>query len=204
MSAPIEQYINSQGQWSSLLILLREIALSTSMEENLKWGVPVYGFGKKNLVGIAAFKYHCALWFYQGALLEDAAGKLIKPQDDPAKAMRQWRFTSPDEVVEYAETIQDYMLQAIQNHLQGKEIKPEKQPEPEMPIVLKQLLDDHKNLAAAFLNLKPGRKKEFIQYIAQAKRIETQEARLKKIAQLLNEGDCTNSTMLANTIVSDL
>lgn len=55
-----------------------EIVLSTQLQVAIKWGAPIYTFDGKNIVGLAAFKSHIALWFFQGALLKDRNKKLIK------------------------------------------------------------------------------------------------------------------------------
>ena len=51
-----EEYIANNKDWQQALILLRDILLSTQMTETIKWGVPVYTFERKNIVGIAGFK----------------------------------------------------------------------------------------------------------------------------------------------------
>jgi hypothetical protein len=36
------------------------------LEEAIKWGMPSFLFRGKIVCGIAGFKAHCALWFWQG------------------------------------------------------------------------------------------------------------------------------------------
>jgi len=69
------EFISKQTHWKSTLNLLREIILSTGLEETIKWGIPVYTYDKKNIVGIGSFKSYAGLWFFQGALLKDANKK---------------------------------------------------------------------------------------------------------------------------------
>jgi uncharacterized protein YdeI (YjbR/CyaY-like superfamily) len=87
-----EEYIANNKDWQKSLILLRDILLSTQMTETIKWGVPVYTFEGKNIVGTTAFKSYVGLWFFQGALLKDKKKKLINAQTGKTKALRQWRF----------------------------------------------------------------------------------------------------------------
>ena len=78
-----EQYLIKNPQWSACLVLLRELVLSISgFTETIKWGIPVYEYKGKNVAGIAAFKAHVALWFYQGALLEDRSNVLMNAQEE--------------------------------------------------------------------------------------------------------------------------
>lgn len=60
-----EEYIASNKAWQQSLIMLRDILLSTQMTETVKWGVPVYTFLGKNIVGIAAFKSYAGLFFFR-------------------------------------------------------------------------------------------------------------------------------------------
>ena len=121
-----EEYIANNKDWQQSLILLRDILLSTQMTEIIKWGVPVYTFERKNIVGTAAFKSYVGLWFFQGALLKDKKKKLINAQEGKTKALRQWRFNSVKEIEAESETIKLYLEEAILNQKQGKEIKPER------------------------------------------------------------------------------
>lgn len=40
--------------------------------EDIKWGMPAFIYNDKILCGLAAFKAHCALWFWEG---KDVVGK---------------------------------------------------------------------------------------------------------------------------------
>lgn len=47
------------------------------MTEAIKWNYPVYFLGKKNVVNLFYPKYYVGIWFMQGALLKDSAGRLV-------------------------------------------------------------------------------------------------------------------------------
>jgi len=74
-------------------------------------------------VSYGGFKNHFALWFQNGVFLKDPYKVLISSNDN-TKALRQWRFTSMDEIDE--KKILEYVKEAVQNSKNGKEIKPEK------------------------------------------------------------------------------
>ncbi|MFZ0490545.1 MAG: DUF1801 domain-containing protein, partial [Salegentibacter sp.] len=63
-----EEYIAKHQKWDEELNILREMLLSTELGESIKWGAPVYTLNNKNVVGLGAFKNHCGLWFFNGAL----------------------------------------------------------------------------------------------------------------------------------------
>ncbi|MGH1365948.1 MAG: YdeI/OmpD-associated family protein [Calditrichia bacterium] len=185
MSNPIETYIAKHPKWQELLITLRNALLENDLEENLKWGIPVYGFGTKNVIGLAAFKNHTGLWFYNGALLEDAAGKLTNAQEGKTEAMRHWRFASIDELD--VDMVKKYVQEAIENQKNGREVIIEKK-ELIVPELLQQEFDKDSELAAAFARFSPSKQRDFAEYIANAKREETKLKRLEKILPLILSG----------------
>ena len=65
------------------------------------------------------------LWFFNGAFLKDKKKHLINANEGVTKSLRQWRFTSKEEINE--KEILAYILEAIENEKQEKIIKPEKQ-----------------------------------------------------------------------------
>ena len=76
----VDQYIETHPSWEQELLFLREILQNTELEECIKWGAPVYALDGKNVVGMAAFKNHCALWFFNGALLKENTALLYNAQ----------------------------------------------------------------------------------------------------------------------------
>src|SRR5690606_5232543 len=119
-----EEYILNASHGKEILIILREIIRLTELVETIKWGSPVYTINEKNVVGIGSFKSYAGLWFFQGALLKDEEKVLINAQTDVTKALRQWRFSTVDEIDD--KLILKYLHEAIQNQKQGKEHKPDR------------------------------------------------------------------------------
>jgi len=181
-----EEYILSVGQWQAAMIKLREIGLASGLIENIKWGIPVYSHQGKNVMGIAAFKTYAALWFYQGALLEDKQKKLINAQEGTTKALRQWRFSSIEDID--AELIQAYILESIQNVEQGKEIKATKKEAFEIPEELLAEFEQSQELVKRFYSFSESKQREFANYVCKAKRKETRYQRIEKIIPLLMDG----------------
>ncbi|RMF58752.1 MAG: hypothetical protein D6748_07920 [Calditrichaeota bacterium] len=184
----VDAYIEKHPQWREALTRLREIILSTSMEETIKWGAPVYTVNGKNVVGMGAFKSYVGLWFFQGALLKDEQKKLMNAQEGKTKALRQWRFQSPEEIEADAELIQSYIQEAINNQLQGKEIKADRSKPLIIPEELQEKLFSNSELAERFAALSKSCQREYAEYIAEAKRPETRLRRLEKIIPMIMEG----------------
>ncbi|HET8854585.1 MAG TPA: YdeI/OmpD-associated family protein [Salinimicrobium sp.] len=182
-----EEYIKKHEKWQEELSGLREILLSTELLETIKWGAPAYTIDGKNVIGIAAFKNHYALWFFNGALLRQNTALLVNAQEGKTSGMRQIRFTweeKPD-----PEQLRKYVLEAIENQKEGKEIKPKRNTtKPEIPEELKNEMQKDPNLKNDFDHLTPGKQREYAAYISEAKRAETRKKRLEKIIPMIREG----------------
>jgi len=52
----VEEYIENNSHFGGALHLLRDIIISTNLNESVKWSAPVYDLNGKNIVGLGAFK----------------------------------------------------------------------------------------------------------------------------------------------------
>lgn len=181
----VEEYLSKHTEYAAELTKLREILNSTELVETVKWGIPTYTINGKNVVGIGAFKSYTGLWFFNGSFLSDPKGLLINAQEGKTKGMRQMRFENVDAIDE--EVVRAYVLEAIENQKQGKEIKPEKKPLV-LPEELKEALSKDVRLSEQFDSLTPGKQKEYGEYIADAKRTDTKLKRLEKIIPMILNG----------------
>tara|TARA_Y100000782_G_scaffold66442_1_gene72292 strand:+ start:28497 stop:29099 length:603 start_codon:yes stop_codon:yes gene_type:complete len=183
----IEAYFYNKvsDQQREQLLIIREAVLTCGidLQETLKWGTPTY-VGKSNVCGLAAFKHHIAIWFFQGVFLNDFDGVLEAAQDK-TKALRQWRF-SIDAIIT-PELVKKYVKEAALNDLDGKVMKPVKKAALPTPDYIKSFLKGEK-LLDSFNKMSPSHRREFIEYVDEAKREETKLRRLKKMAALLQQG----------------
>lgn len=168
------------------LEILKSIIRKTSLVETIKWGTDVYTYQGKNVVGIVGFKNFFCLWFYNGVFLEDNNKVLFNAQEGKTKALRQWRFSSKDEINE--NLILEYINEAIENERKGRIWKAEKSPVPPIPAILQTEFVKDKKLKSAFEKLSPFRQKEYIEHIDAAKKIETRKSRLEKILPMISGG----------------
>ncbi len=174
-------------EWPTEMETLREILLTTELEETLKWGMPTYTINGKNVVGLGSFKEHFALWFHQGVFLKDPKGLLINAQTGKTVGLRHMRFTSGKEIKK--RIVKQYVLEAIQNQKDGLMIKSKKKvSKVAMPKELEQAFKKTKNLKAFYEALTPGRQKDVCEYIDGAKRQSTRDQRLEKSIELMKEG----------------
>ena len=183
----VQEYIETHPTWEKELESLRAIMQNTELEECIKWGAPVYALEGKNVAGIAAFKNHCALWFFNGALLKENTILLYNAQEGKTKALRQIRFEKGDKIE--PEILQKYVVEAIQNQREGKEIKPVPSKELVVPSELKAAFKEDKDMENSFQQLTKGKQREYADYISQAKRETTKQSRLEKIKPMIKNGE---------------
>jgi uncharacterized protein YdeI (YjbR/CyaY-like superfamily) len=188
----VEAYILNFPEWEDKLRLLRNIILKNAhTEETLKWNIPVYTVDGKNIIGLSAFKSHVGLWFFQGALLKDGAKVLVNAQEGKTQAMRHWKFKASDAISEAL--VQHYIDEAVQYQKDGKTVLMKKKSTVvELPIELKAAFDSNHSLKIAFEALSNYKQKEYIEYIATAKRVATKESRLAKILPMILDGKGLN------------
>lgn len=167
---------------------LRHLILKTGLTETVKWKGPVYVHNGQNVVGIAAFKEHFGLWFFQGALLKDPLRVLVNAQAGKTHAMRQWRMNAKADI--QPRHVMSYLHEAITNAQKGKRIAPRKATKspPPLPDTLKTALEKSTRLRTAFEKLTPGKQKEYAEYIATAKQTATQLSRITRIRPMILAG----------------
>lgn len=168
--------------WEVELSLLQSIIDKTELTQTTKWGGPVYVYEKKNVIGVGGFKDYFALWFFNGVFLKDEQKKLLNAQEDKTKSLRQWRFTSKEEINE--KVILEYIAEAIENEKQGKIIKTSKK-ETIVSELLEKEMSQNSALAAAFQKFSPYKQYEFLEYIETAKQEKTKLSRIEKVIPMI-------------------
>ena len=152
-------------------------------EEAIKWSMPHFMVGGKNVAGMAAFKAHCALMIHgagrQGADKNGGMGgygKIASLADLPAKV---WLAA---ELREAAERV------ATQGSAGRKRDKPAPKPAIAMPEDFARALAGNAAAQANFEGFPPGARREYLEWIVEAKRDETRTKRIAQATQWLAEG----------------
>lgn len=182
MNPKVEQYTIKHKIFSEEILFLRKIILSTNLNETIKWGMPTYTLNGKNVVGIGAFKAHFGIWFFKGALLNDRNKVLVNTQEGKTMVMRQWRFKKDTKIDQ--SLVEYYINEAIEIEKRGLKITLKKRPL-FVPKELKSVFKVNEKLARIFEVLPAGKKREFADYITDAKREETKIKRLEKIIPMI-------------------
>ena len=186
MAKTVEEYLETHAEWSHILQPLHGMLRDSELQETVKWGSPVYALAGRNVVGLGAFKHYAGLWFFDGALLDDADQVLINAQEGKTRGLRQWRFQANEAV--NTEQVQAYITQAIYNAMAGKHITPKAKATLVVPELLAAALARDKQLATAFADFTASKQREFSEYIMAAKKAATREKRLAKITPMITRG----------------
>ena len=161
--------------------------------ETIKWSRPFFEYEGGMLCHISAFKQHCAVGFWNAPLLKDPAGVLhIKDKN----AMGHFdRITSlkdlpADKVlialIKEAATLNE---QGVKKPAPAK--KQAKAPLP-VPPALASALKKNKKAADTFAAFPPSHRREYIEWITEAKTDETRDRRIATTLEWLTEGKSRN------------
>lgn len=183
----VESFFVTAIKWQEEMKALREIVLTFPLEEALKWRQPCYVFKQKNVLIISCFKESCALNFFQGALLKDEEGILVKPGEN-TQSGRFLKFTSVEEIEKKKEIIKNYIQEALDTITLGKKIEYTKVEEMDIPPELQEKFKEDPEFRHAFEALTPGRQKGYILHFTGAKQAATRKARIEKAMARIFEG----------------
>ncbi|WP_224483696.1 YdeI/OmpD-associated family protein [Robertkochia aurantiaca] len=184
----IENFFNKHPKWQVPMKEIRNYLLSLELEETFKWGAPVYVYKTINLIGLNGFKNHFGLWFFRGDLIDDSHNVLSNAQKGKTRYMRQWKMTSGKDWD--SEILHLYLHQLMNRNEEELRLpKTEKTGEStDLPEELKAVLAQDSSLKESFFRLSPYKQKEFITYLASAKREATRQNRMTKILPMIKEG----------------
>ena len=191
MNHRVDVFMKKAVEWHDEYAVLREIALSTGLTEDLKWMHPCYTLDDKNVFLLHAFKGYIAVFFHKGAIMKDPNGILIQ-QTENVQAGRQLRFKNMEEIVKAKRIIKAYMKDAIAIEEAGIQV-PMKKPVPvELPKDIADAMKKISGLTAAFKKLTPSCQREYLLYFDSAKKAETRVSRVEKYAAKILSGKRMN------------
>lgn len=187
-SEKVERYFSEEHHFQEAIGVLRTLALKTKMDETFKWMFPTYTLEGKNVLAICKFKKHFGVWFFNGVFLSDPHGVLENAQEGKTQAMRHWKFHTLEDIDETK--VFGYMNEALENQRKGLKLAPKKKTPVKfiLPDLLKNALNKDATAKAAFAKLSPYNKKEYSEYIADAKQEKTKLSRLQKILPMIKNG----------------
>jgi uncharacterized protein YdeI (YjbR/CyaY-like superfamily) len=192
----VDSYIeNAQLFAQPILIHLRELVhhFCPQVEEKIKWQFPCFEYKGKMLCSIAAFKAHCAFGFWQASLLDDPHGLFEKGKEK--KGMGDLGRITDVGQLPSEEYFRPYFMQAIQLIDEGVKNKKPKKLQPEVletPNFIVAALKEFPKAQTTWDNFSPSCRKEYIDWITEAKREETKLKRIGTMLEWLEEGKSRN------------
>lgn len=168
----------STRQWSRGLKDLRRICLDSGLVEAVKWAHPCYMHRGRNIAILGAFRGDFRITFFGAALMKDPVGVLEK-QGPNSRHPGMIRFTDNVRVAEMEPVIRSYLQEAM-GYAEAGVKPPNEDSDIELPDELAEALESDPELAEAFQNLTPGRRKSYVINLNSAKKPETRISRIAK------------------------
>jgi hypothetical protein len=182
-----------------ILARLRELIHKgcPDVEESMKWRRPFFEYKGAILGNMSAFKEHCSFGFWGqeiGAILREAGvvrdgamgslGRITSLKDlPPDRQMAGW--------IRQAAGYMDSGLYTSPIAARNRVVKPEKAPIEEPPAFAAALKKNRK-AASAFARFSPSCRREYVEWIADAKREETRAKRVATAVEWIAEGKQRN------------
>jgi uncharacterized protein YdeI (YjbR/CyaY-like superfamily) len=157
------------------------------VEESLKWSMPAFSYHGL-MCGMAAFKAHCAFNFWKY--------KLLFGDDAPfaGEGMGQFgKITSIKEMPSEKQLV-TYVRKAAELNKAGIKVvrPPARKRALTVPTDLSSALKKNKRALATFEKFSPSCKREYVEWITEAKREETRTKRLAQAVEWMAEGKARN------------
>jgi uncharacterized protein YdeI (YjbR/CyaY-like superfamily) len=187
----VDAYIAKSAPFAQpILMHLRQLVHTAAPQiaETMKWGFPFFDY-KGPVCQMAAFKEHMGFGFWKQKQLNDP-GKLIKEEDGTAGSFGKIATLSD---LPSDEILIDFIHQAIQlNEPENKKptIKKETAPKApiEMPADFAGLLATNPAALEVYHNFSPSSKREYLEWIVDAKSAATRQKRMETAVEWISEG----------------
>lgn len=185
----VDDYIAKRQPFAQpILNHLRELVHqhAPGVAETIKWGVPHFVLNGQNLAGMAAFKEHATFGFWRD---EEVTGS---PRDTGAMGS-MGRLTSlanlPGD-----EQMAVWIAKAAALCGEGKPKRPPPKPKPalDLPDDLGAALEGNAAAQGHWDAFSPGKRRDYIEWVREAKREETRVKRIETIVAQVAEGKDRN------------
>ncbi|CAN5593978.1 YdeI family protein [soil metagenome] len=191
----IDAYIEKSAEFAKpVLQHIRKLVHKAcpGIEENIKWSMPFFDYKGASVCNMASFKQHCSFGFWKAALMKDPEGIFNK---EGKNAMGQF-----DRIISLKDLPADKILIAYIKEaamLNEAGIKMPAKPkaavkEIPVPEELTAALKKNKKAQAVFEKFPPSHKKEYIQWISEAKTEPTRDKRIAAAIEWIAEGKGRN------------
>ncbi len=187
----VDVYIEKAAPFAKpVLIKLRKLIFQACPEavETIKWSFPNYEAYGSVFCSMAAFKEHCAFGFWKASLLKDPEG-ILQVKDRNAMGHLD-RIGSVKDLPADRILIAYVKEAALLNKNNVKVVRPKSAPKKELPMPkpLAAALKKNKKAAVTFESFSPSARRDYMEWITEAKTEETLNKRLATTIEWLEEG----------------
>lgn len=160
------------------------------IEETVKWGMPSFDY-KGPFCSMAAFKEHAVFGFWKASLMKDAE----KLKDNQQSAMGHAGKIKSLKDLPSDKTLISWIKEAAKLNDDGIKLPPRKKTEKKdliIPDYFTKALSKNKRALLAFENFPPSHKKEYVEWITEAKTEDTRSRRMETALEWIAEGKGRN------------
>jgi uncharacterized protein YdeI (YjbR/CyaY-like superfamily) len=149
------------------------------VEEKIKWGMPHFDYKGEMMCSMASFKQHAVFGFWKAALMKDKV--LLETAKSEVAMGHLGRITSLNDLPSDKQ-IMSWIKEAMDLNDRGirAKKKPVEQKAVEVPGFVVKALKENKQAWTIWENFAPGHRKEYVQWITEAKTEATLEKRLQQ------------------------
>ncbi|SRR5581483_1612882 len=191
----VDAYIARSADFARpILTHIRELVHTAcpEVEETLKWSSPHF-MHRGMLCGMAAFKAHCALIFWKAKLIFGKSNKMMK--EDEGSRGHFGRITALSDLPKDKELL-GYFKEAVRLNEAGIKPPPRARPKVKKELVVPDFflaaLKKNKKALAVFEAFSYSHKKEYLEWITEAKGEDTRQRRIATAIEWMTEGKSRN------------
>jgi uncharacterized protein YdeI (YjbR/CyaY-like superfamily) len=186
----VDAYIAKSPEFAKpILEHIREVVHSAcpECEEDIKWGNPSFVY-KGLLGGMAAFKQHCMFGFWKGSLVVADKGQSLEAAGSFGRITRVSDLPSK-------KVLAGYVKQAMKLNEEGTSV-PRATKAPKKPVStptdLSAALAKNRKAAATYEKFSPSHRRDYVEWITEARTEETRKRRLAQAVEWMAEGKGRN------------
>lgn len=193
----VDEYIKKAQPFAQpILKHIRELVhkVCPDTEEKWKWSFPHFDYKGGPMCSMAAFKQHCAFGFWKAALMKDAA--LLTGEESKGAMGSLGRITSLKDLPS-DKKLTAWIKEAMKLNDEGVKLNresPTKHPRKVIvvPDYMTAALKKNKTAFAAWEAFSPSHRREYAEWITEAKTEETRNKRLAQAIEWISEGKGRN------------
>lgn len=190
----VDQYIAKSPDYAKpILMHIRDLVHKTcpDIQETIKWGMPSFDY-KGPFFSMAAFKNHAVFGFWKAALMKDPV--LMQNAKSESAMGHSGKLTSLKDLPSDKKMIA-YLKEAMKLNDDGIKLPPRKptvKKDIVVPDYMAKALGKNKKAQTTFDIFSPSHKREYIEWITEAKTEETRDKRIATMLEWLEEGKSRN------------